>query len=278
MKKYFISSIHLPDPILEPALWFIFENDRVLLQKKSGMMTIPHLLNINHLNVVVEQQHYLGLYETIPCFAAAVHQTSETTLFPEMRFEDIRRSHTTLDDEDLFCLLTKAKEILHWDKSTQFCGHCGQKTEHSKIERAKICPICKTLLFPPISPVMLALIWREDEILLARSSYFAPEVYSILAGFVEPGETLEQTVSREVQEEVGITIKNCHYFSSQSWPFPSNLMLGFIAEYDSGDIKVDTRELEDAQWFSIHKLPTLPRPISLSRRMIDRHIERRLMD
>jgi NAD+ diphosphatase len=123
---------------------------------------------------------------------------------------------------------------------------------------------------------MLALIWRKNEILLARSPHFLPGVYSILAGFVEPGETLEQTVTREIYEEVGITVKNLQYFGSQPWPFPSNLMLGFTAEYDKGELKVDPHELEDAQWFSIHHLPTLPRPQSLSRIMINHFISTRL--
>lgn len=122
---------------------------------------------------------------------------------------------------------------------------------------------------------MLALIWRDDEILLARSPHFMPGIYSLLAGFVEPGEMLEQTVVREVMEEVGLTIKNLHYFSSQPWPFQSNLMLGFIAEYAAGEIQIDATEIEDAQWFPLNKLPQLPKPVSLSRQMIDKYLAMR---
>jgi NAD+ diphosphatase len=121
---------------------------------------------------------------------------------------------------------------------------------------------------------MLALVYHTDQILLARSAHFLPGIYSILAGFVEPGETLEQTVVREVKEEVGIAIKNLCYFGSQPWPFISNLMLGFTAEYDHGTIQIDPKEIEDAQWFSIKNLPPLPPPVSLSRRMIDHHLRK----
>jgi NAD+ diphosphatase len=160
-------------------------------------------------------------------------------------------------------------QLLHWDKKTQYCGSCGAVTARSKIELAKHCDACKALYYPQISPVMLVLIWRENEILLARSPHFLPGTYSLLAGFVEVGETLEQTVVRETMEEVGLTIKNIRYCASQPWPFQSNLMLGFTAEYDSGAIKIDYKELEDAQWFSIDNLPGLPNTVSLSRQIID---------
>lgn len=269
--KTFISQIHPPEISTQPALWFIFQNEEILLHHNLNSIMVPQLTSIDTLNFNIEQQQYLGIYENMPCFAAQVQQTQATTLPSDMRFQPIRQSHETLGDADLFSMITRAKQILYWDKSTQFCGYCGQKTQPSTTERAKICPICKTLAFPSISPAALVLIWRDNEILLARSPHFMPGVYSILAGFVEPGETLEHAVVREVKEEVGITIKNLNYFASQSWPFPSNLMLGFIAEYESGEIQIDN-ELEDAQWFSINKLPPLPKPISLSRRIIDAYL------
>lgn len=275
MHKVFVSQIHPPAPLTQPAFWFVFQNEEILLQTTFNISRIPKLLDINSFNFAIQQQLYLGVYENIPCFTAQVEQTSTTSLPPDIAFQQIRQSHATLNDEDLFHIVTRARQVLHWDKNTQYCGCCGSRTQLSNKERAKECPACKILFFPQISPVMLVLIWREDEILLARSSYFLPGIYSILAGFVEPGETLERTIMREAEEEVGIKIKNLSYFGSQPWPFPSNLMLGFMAEYDSGDIRIDPQELEDAQWFSIHDLPTLPKPISLSRRMIDAYLESR---
>lgn len=267
MNNTFISQIHPPLPLLQPALWFIFHGEEILLQNN----TIPLLRDAHDTSLHLDRQFYLGMYGSTPCFTAEIDQKPES-IAANFRFQSIRQAHELLADEDLFRVLCGAKQLVYWDKSTQFCGYCGQRTQTSDKERAKICQSCKTLVFPHISPAMLVLIWRDDEILLARPPHFLPETYSILAGFVEPGETLEQTVIREVKEEVNLNIKNLHYFSSQPWPFQSNLMLGFIAEYDSGEIQVDTNELEDAQWFSIHKLPKLPKPISLSRLIIDTHL------
>lgn len=270
MSKPFIPQIHPPTSFVEPAFWFIFHGENILLQNH----TIPHLFDINALDLSIERQIYLGTYGKTPCFAVQIGQ--QPPALPEyMAFQHIRQAHELISDEDLFLLVSKAKQLLHWDSSTQYCGYCGHKTKYSDKERAKVCSNCNSLIFPQIAPVMLALIWRDDEILLARSPHFMPGIYSILAGFVEPGEMLEHTVVREVQEEVGLTIKNLHYFSSQPWPFQSNLMLGFVAEYESGEIQIDTTEIEDAQWFSIKKLPQLPKPISLSRQMIDKYLAMR---
>ncbi|CAM2845175.1 NADH pyrophosphatase [Legionella steigerwaltii] len=270
MSKPFIPQIHPPASFVEPAFWFIFHGEDLLLQNH----TIPQFFGINALNLSIERQIYLGIYGNTPCFAVQISKQPQG--LPEyMAFQHIRQAHELINDEDLFLLVTKAKQLLHWDSSTQFCGYCGHKTQYSNKERAKVCSNCNSLIFPQIAPVMLALIWRNNEILLARSPHFMPGIYSILAGFVEPGETLEQTVIREVKEEVGLTIKNLHYCSSQPWPFQSNLMLGFIAEYDGGEIQIDATELEDAQWFSIKKLPQLPKPISLSRQMIDKYLAMR---
>lgn len=273
MKKRFISQIEPPASLTQPALWLIFQNEEILLEHTTTVSKIPLLVDINQFNFNIAQKLYLGMYENSHCFTAEINHTSPTQVPPNFAFQPIRQSHATLADEDLFYVITRARQILHWDKNTQYCGCCGHKTGLSNKERAKECSNCKVLFFPQISPVMLVLIWRGDEILLARSSYFLPGIYSILAGFVEPGETLEQSIMRETEEEVGIKIKNLKYFGSQPWPFPSNLMLGFIAEYESGEIRIDANELEDAQWFSIYNLPALPKPISLSRRMIEAHVK-----
>lgn len=265
--KLFTPQLIPPLPLLQPALWFIFHNDHILLHTTPMAVKIPQCMDINAWNLAISAQHYLGMYENIPCFGIEVSQPG--TLPMDMSFEQLRRSYELVNDEDLFLIASRARQILAWDKNTRFCGQCGHATIPSTTERAKLCPNCNTSVFPQISPVVLALIWRDNEILLARSAHFLPGIYSILAGFVEPGETLEQTVAREVYEEVGIQIKNLQYFGSQPWPFPSNLMIGFTAEYAAGEIRIDPVEIEEAQWFSVDNLPPLPKPISLSRRMID---------
>jgi NAD+ diphosphatase len=273
----FISSIHAPDKAsasAPEARWFIFYNEEVLLYYTPEAIRIPYYADLKDLGLEFSQQHYLGLHHNTPCFAArlaspppAIH--SSTTL----KLQKVRQSYSLINNEDLFLVIARAMQILYWDKRTQFCGCCGSQTEHHAIERAKICPACKTLFFPQISPAMLVLIKREDKILLARSPDFLPGIYSTLAGFIEPGETVEQAVIREVKEEVGISIKNLQYVASQPWSFPSNLMLGFTAEYAEGEIQINQNELEDAQWFSIHQLPQLPNPMSLSRQMVDHYVK-----
>jgi len=266
-EKLFLSQL-FPTPALNQlTLWFIFKAEEILLCKTGDTYTVPQLTQLSILQSHIKQQHYLGTYGTINCH---VLEVAETTPPPEgMLFHPFRGAHQLSTDEDIFLIAARAKQILTWNKATQFCGHCGHETHTSDKERAKICAHCHVLFYPQISPVVLALIWRKNEILLARSPHFQKDVYSLLAGFVEPGETLEQTVAREVKEEVGVSLKNIQYFGSQPWPFPSNLMIGFIAEYDQGEIVMDPTEIEDAQWFSLDALPLLPNPMSLSRRMID---------
>ncbi len=137
------------------------------------------------------------------------------------------------------------------------------------------CEQCATRQYPRLSPSMIVLVTRGDEILLARSPRFAPGVYSTLAGFVEPAESVEQCVIREVREEVGLEVGNLRYQGSQSWPFPHSLMLGFHAEYVGGEIVPQPEEIEDARWFALDALPPLPKPGSISRYLVDLHLARR---
>ncbi|KTD43663.1 NAD(+) diphosphatase [Legionella quateirensis] len=271
----FTTHIIPPSTLTDPVLWFIFFGEEILLYSAPGLTSIPQWMDTNFLSPYISQQLYLGVWNTTHCFALSLDKAPES-LPHNTFFQHIRQAHETLNNEVLFSIVSRAKQLLNWDKNTQFCGRCGQNNQLSNKERAKICSTCSFMTFPHISPAMLVLIWRENQLLLARSPHFMPGVYSILAGFVDPGESLEQTVVREVKEEVGITIKNLQYFGSQPWPFPSNLMLGFIAEYDNGELQFDPKELEDAQWFSLDKLPKLPKPISLSRLMIDDFLSRQL--
>jgi NAD+ diphosphatase len=146
--------------------------------------------------------------------------------------------------------------------------------ELQEIERAKKCPNCGLLHFPRLAPAIIVAIERGDRLLMARSRRFTTGMYSVLAGFVEPGESLEETVAREVKEEVGISLKDIKYFGSQPWPFPHSLMIGFTATYASGEIVMDDSEIEDAGWFTVDSLPPLPGKISIARKLIDGFIEK----
>ncbi|MBV1777000.1 NAD(+) diphosphatase [Burkholderiaceae bacterium DAT-1] len=171
-------------------------------------------------------------------------------------------------DETASALAGRAAQLLEWSRTHQFCGVCGTPMEMLVAERARACPSCGHRAWPRINPVMMALIYREGEMLLARQAHFVPGMYSALAGFVEAGESLEDCVHREIMEEVGVKVGNLHYFGSQSWPFPNSLMLAFTAEWISGEIVPQDGEIEDAQWFPIHSLPLIPPEFSISGRLI----------
>ncbi len=171
-------------------------------------------------------------------------------------------------DKKVLALAGRAVQLIEFELTSKFCGRCGAFTETLE-DRGKKCPRCNLLIYPRISPAIIVLVMKEDEMLLARSSHFRSDMYSIIAGFVEPGETLEHAVKREVMEEVGLKIKNIRYFASQPWPFPNSLMVGFIADYEDGEISVDGVEIIDAGWFRRNELPNVPGKTSISGHLID---------
>ncbi len=165
-------------------------------------------------------------------------------------------------------LAYRGSELLVWDSTNRFCGSCGAKMKrHTDI--SKLCPECGREVFPQLSPAMVVLVKRGDEALLAQAKSFSNPVFALVAGFVETGETLEECVAREVMEETGLRIANVRYWGSQSWPFPSNLMLAFTADYAGGDISLNDGELREARFFTRAEAVALPRPGSLSRQLID---------
>jgi NAD+ diphosphatase len=173
--------------------------------------------------------------------------------------------------EELMSIAARASQILEWSFAHAFCGRCGSPTDFSATELARTCPSCGAMFYPRLTPAVITLVRKGPEILLARGRNFGSNLYSLIAGFVEPGETIEQAVEREVLEEVGITVKDVAYAGSQSWPFPSQLMLGFTANHASGEIQVNELELTDARWFRIDELPgdiQIPSTFSISGRLI----------
>ena len=178
-------------------------------------------------------------------------------------------------DEESWRLAGRAVQLVDWDRNHHYCGRCATPTQRQTGELSRTCPQCGLHHFPRISPAVIVRIERGGQLLLARSPHFAPGVYSTIAGFVEPGESLEETVRREVREEVGVTVTNLRYFGSQPWPFPNSLMVGFVADYESGELALQPGEIEDAGWFTVDALPGLPSPLSIARALIDDFIRRR---
>lgn len=171
-----------------------------------------------------------------------------------------------------FLLHARAVQYFHWLREHRYCGICGSTTAMSESENALQCAGCQKLWFPRIQPCIITLIHRGEEVLLAKHSRYASNYYSCIAGFAESGESLEQTLHREVQEEVGLKVKNLTYFSSQAWPFPYQLMVGFYAEYDQGDIVIDQDEIEDAKWWHIDQLPDYPTNTSIAGQLIEHYV------
>lgn len=199
------------------------------------------------------------------------HVAVDVAEFPKMPGAEAVsvRAIFTLAGPEVFALAGRATQLLDWQANHRYCGRCGTPTVIKPDEPAMHCPACGLLAYPRLSPAVMVLVRDGEKLLLARSPHFKPGVYSALAGFVEPGETLEECAVREVREEVGIEIANLRYFASQPWPFPNSLMIAFFADYAGGTITPEPGEIEDAGWFLPEALPLLPDPVSIARRLIE---------
>jgi NAD+ diphosphatase len=172
-----------------------------------------------------------------------------------------------------FFLASKAYQLLYWDATHRYCGQCGGPLQGIRPEHSKICPACGLQIFPQIAPAIIIAVLREGKLLLGHNARFPEGLYSLIAGFMEPGETIEECARREVYEETGIHVGKISYFGSQPWPFPHSLMIGLIGDFKAGTISPDGEEITDARWFSPDALPNLPGPGSISRKIIDWYIE-----
>lgn len=189
-------------------------------------------------------------------------------------FVDLRRLWGMVD-ETVWTLAGRAVQLVDWARTHRYCGRCGTATEAAPGERAMRCPSCGLTAFPRLAPAIIVLIERDDgRALLARNVRFPTAMYSCLAGFVEPGETLEEAVRREVKEEVGVDLADVSYWGSQPWPFPHSLMLGFQAHYGGGEIVCDGSEIAEARWFARDELPMVPPRMSIAGRLIEDWVQR----
>lgn len=248
------------------ALWFMFKGHRMLVRVIGDVTSIPLLKSPDELGLSTVRHHYLGTLDGRDCFSA---ELSDPCDVPEgIIFEGLWKLYGHLE-ESLYKVAVMAIQIVDWDRTHRFCGKCGEQTINKKDTRAKECPECGFTMFPRISPAVIVLVEHEDMVLLARANRFQGDWYSVLAGFVEPGETLEETVQREIKEEVGIDVDDIRYFGSQPWPFPDSLMIAFTASYAGGEIKVDGEEIAAAGWFKAGSLPEIPGSISIARKLID---------
>jgi len=264
--------------------WFVFCGDRLLvemgpLERPSddprvrarpawARLPVRSALQKSHnwLGSEPARTLYLGRLGGVDCWAAEL--AAQAAAPAGLSWEGLRPLFSVLDD-DHFALAGRALQLLDWDRSSRFCGRCGTPTEPKREERVRVCPACRLSVYPRVAPAVMALVKRQNQILLARSPHFPGGMYSALAGFVEPGESLEQCLAREIAEEVGVRISNSRYFASQPWPFPHSLMIAFVCDWAGGEIRPQAGEIEAANWFDVLHLPKLPSRISIARRLID---------
>lgn len=275
-----------PEPAGE-AHWFVFQGDRLLVELgppspqasddprvsvRASWARLPWQKSNTTprgLGLEVARTLYMGRLNGADCWAAELAASAPA---PEgLGWEGLRALFSVLEEAH-FALAGRALQLIEFDRSHQFCGRCGARTEASAEERARICPACRLAAYPRIAPAVMALARRGREILLGRGLQFPPGMYSALAGFVEPGETLEQCVERELEEEVGIQVSRIRYFASQPWPFPHSLMIAFVCDWAEGELRPRAGEIEAAEWFDVLHLPRLPSKISIARRLIDAEV------
>jgi NAD+ diphosphatase len=242
-------------------------DDLLIVVGPNSQVALP-FLTLGEVDVGEARRHFLGVLDGTGVWALEADEEPEGAAFLPLI-----ATHGRLGDE-LWALAGRAVQISAWWRSHQFCGTCGKRNTLRDAERALGCDDCKTLNYPRLAPAVIVLIHRDTEVLLARGRNFGAPMYSTLAGFVEPGESLEQCVAREVREEVGVEVTEITYQASQAWPFPHSVMIGFTARWRAGDITIDESEIVDAQWYHVDDLPNIPPPFAISRWLIDGHVER----
>jgi NAD+ diphosphatase len=279
-ESQFVPLIVPPTEAPEEAIWLLYQGDQLVGWGGEGggilpiTATLPQAAGLEPLRT-----EYLGYWlsaeRRLHCYSGEV--AGDQALPTGMVALDLRTLFG-LWDERWIGLAGRAKLLAHWERDHQYCGRCGSPTELVPGERARRCVRCGLSSYPRISPAIIIAVTRVtaqgEQILLARNHRFPPGRYSVVAGFVEAGETLEECAVREVQEEVGVQIANIRYFGSQSWPFPNSLMIGLTADFAGGEISLEESEIADAQWFSPEAMPQLPPRISIARQLIESFLNR----
>jgi len=264
----------LHEKLNEDSRLIIFCDNKILYDHKEN----TYSFEIKDLNPIQQSGPYLCIAEVNSHFIYALEVDPQDEILgifmdpKSIDYVDLRNILGFLDKES-FLLLSRASILKLWKNQNIYCSICGSKNTFNLAEGAFECSCNQLPKYPTISPCIITLIHDDDKILLGRSKYFPQDMYSTLAGFIEAGENAEEALVREVKEEVNVAVSNITYHSSQSWPFPSQLMLGYMCKYDAGKIVLNDAELEDAKWFSIDDLPAIPPDASISGQLIRSYIE-----
>lgn len=251
-----------------PGYWFVVRSGALLVTAGESPR-VPCLDRGAPLPVLVSGARGIGRLGETACWAAESDAEGPP---PGFAFVPLRQLFDRLPDEEV-AIAGRAAQVVDFDRKHRYCGACATPTESTDGSRARACPRCREVFYPRLAPAAMALVTRDTpvgrELLLARGTRFQTPIYSALAGFVEPSESLEECVRREVLEEVGLEVGRVRYFASEAWPFPHSLMIGFLVEYLAGEIVCQPDEIVDAQWFPQDRLPLLPHRLSLARRLIE---------
>ncbi len=268
LHETFVPGKNMNLPADRSGLWLLIQEQALLVVENGAAAEwqLPRGGLPDGLEDRVEDVVYLGTYRDVPCWAASIASGGE--LPAGLRLESLLPARTRLT-EDVLSLGGLALQAVHWQVISRFCPRCGERTAAMPGELGKRCPGCAYEHYPHLHPAIIVLVRDGDQLLLTRKSFWPANRYGLVAGFVDAGESLEGAVQREVQEEVGVRIRDLRYITSQYWPFPSQLMVGFTAAYAGGDLRVNTEELEDARWFSVRALPDLPPRLSIARFLLD---------
>lgn len=260
-------SQHEPNQKTEESHWFCYQNDRLMVKVENDKARIPLLYDLNEIDIKPLRIHYLGKLDGVHCYSAEL--PLNVSLPEGVSLLNFIELHKFMEKE-MYKAAINAQQVVAWERDHQYCGRCGTRTLRKDTERAMVCPDCGHLCFPRITPAIMVGVIKDDKILLARNKTFPHEFFSVLAGFAEPGEKLEECIHREVKEEVNLTIQNITYFGSQPWPMPNSLMIAYTAEYKAGEIEVDGLEIVEADWFAADELPRCPSgDLSIAGRLID---------
>lgn len=256
----------------DEALIFAFRDRDLLVEAEGNQARVFTYAELQGRGISALRAQFLGCLDGREIHSLEIGPEVEVPNGTELR--GLRSLFGALEEAH-FWLAARAVQIVAWDRDHQFCGRCGTATLRQDEDRSRRCPSCGLAHFPRLAPAVIVLVERGDEMLLARSPHFLPGMFSTLAGFVEPGETLEHCVAREIREEVGVEVRNIRYFGSQPWPFPHSLMVGFRADYAGGEIVVDGVEIEAAGWYRADDLPRIPPRVSIARALIESFLAER---
>ena len=255
--------------IQEDDYVFCFHQNNVLLKKNGDEFEIPLKKDIGKVDTTV----FLFILNEKPCFWVLDEVQLPSN---EFVYHDVT-SYQSFQQKELDWSTMVAMQLKNWYERNRFCGKCGTPTTMREEERALVCPSCNHTVYPQIAPAIIVAIFCNDKLLLAHNTNFPESFYSLVAGYVDVGESIEDAVRREVREEVGIQIKNIRYYKSQPWPYSSSMMIGFLADADEGQIiKVDNKEIEHADWYSRDNLPNHPHTRSIAGEIIEKFVNREL--